>query len=304
MRLLFVFLFIIGIHFNNVGQTFIHFPTDTTIEWKHYRYGCDNQAQCCTNLFLLNYYSGDSLLNGKIWKKYDSKVILNDNPGCGYNALNVLINEDTITKQVKIIPDFAFYFDTLLFDYNWGVGDTVNGYLYSTYGSNNVGPIIDSIKIINIDGKNRKIWYYGGQLPNTDFFIEGLGGNSGFFQNNFGYDLLCIRDSVNCIFMNEYTNFLSPQVAKSDTMCTDTTFHYNSIDEFSANSSINVYPNPFSHTVNLEIKREALYIEVYDLFGKKMLNKKVSSGSLDLSFLNPGVYFLKAGNNTFKLIKL
>lgn len=302
MRLLFVFLFIVGIHFNTIGQTFIHFPTDTTIEWKHYRHACDFEAKCCTNLFLLTSYSGDSLLNGLNWKKYDSKILLDDVPGCVYSTLNVLIHEDTITKQVKIIPDFAFYFDTLLFDYNWGVGDTVNGYLYSFFDSNNKGTVIDSVKTINLLGKTRKIWYF--QNYSNDFFIEGLGGNSGFFQNNFGYDLLCIRDSMNCIFMNEYTNFLSPQVAKSDTMCTDTTFHYNSVDEFSVNRSINVYPNPFSNTINIEVKSEALYIEIYDLFGKKMLNKKVTSGSLDLSFLNAGVYFFKSENTTLKLIKL
>lgn len=63
-------------------------------------------------------------------------------------------------------------------------------------------------------------------------------------------------------------------------------------------SAINLYPNPASSTLNVEIPsqfKEDLTIEVYNVLGKKILSKTISQlkTSLSISNWNDGVYLIK-----------
>lgn len=97
----------------------------------------------------------------------------------------------------------------------------------------------------------------------------------------------------------------SVQTNKDGIMIDDITINlaYGSVEDYDDIQDFSIYPNPFYDNLNIETKNKSVYIEIYDLFGKKLLNKKVESTSVDLSFLNSGVYFLKVHNKTFKIIK-
>lgn len=69
-----------------------------------------------------------------------------------------------------------------------------------------------------------------------------------------------------------------------------------------SDSEILLYPNPVKTNLVVDIPTisDAVILELYDITGKKILDK-TSSGTkivLDLSSLNSGVYFLKARSNT------
>ncbi|TNE78835.1 MAG: T9SS type A sorting domain-containing protein [Bacteroidetes bacterium] len=75
------------------------------------------------------------------------------------------------------------------------------------------------------------------------------------------------------------------------------------------NSSLQVYPNPFSQTVQLQHESELLSVEIRDVTGKRVYQTALTGqkATLDLAILNAGVYYLTvqsaAGTETRKVIK-
>ena len=78
--------------------------------------------------------------------------------------------------------------------------------------------------------------------------------------------------------------------------------------------SLNVYPNPASEILNIEITPSdtgRMLLEVFDLSGKAVINKMVANEplmQLDIEDLAEGAYFLKitqlAGDQVFKIEKI
>jgi len=72
-----------------------------------------------------------------------------------------------------------------------------------------------------------------------------------------------------------------------------------SIDE-KVNQSLNLYPNPTNVVLNFNGTNIFEYIQVIDNHGKVVLENIINSnkGKLDLSYLNRGIYFVKAFSNS------
>ena len=83
-----------------------------------------------------------------------------------------------------------------------------------------------------------------------------------------------------------------------------------SVDEFE-NGSFVVYPNPASDLVTISLKdtyNSISTISVYDVLGKmiiqKMVTESISSETIDLSSVNPGIYFIEVQTeNNVKVVK-
>ncbi|MDR0874352.1 MAG: T9SS type A sorting domain-containing protein [Prevotellaceae bacterium] len=71
-----------------------------------------------------------------------------------------------------------------------------------------------------------------------------------------------------------------------------------------AETTINVYPNPFADYIIVNTQ-SAGNVTIYDLSGKAVLNVHLKNGNnrIDTSALPKGVYVLKQGLNTVKLVK-
>lgn len=76
------------------------------------------------------------------------------------------------------------------------------------------------------------------------------------------------------------------------------------------NAKISYYPNPVTNVLHLDSKEKISEVNVYDLTGKKVLNKnslKNNDNKLDFSGLVRGVYVVKVklngGTKTFQIIK-
>ena len=73
-----------------------------------------------------------------------------------------------------------------------------------------------------------------------------------------------------------------------------------SVEDFSANA-VKLYPNPAKGVVNFSTtSNETLEVSVYDLLGKQVLRAENVQSQLNISSLNPGMYFvnMKQGSNS------
>jgi dTDP-4-dehydrorhamnose reductase len=69
-------------------------------------------------------------------------------------------------------------------------------------------------------------------------------------------------------------------------------------------AEISVYPNPFAESIIVNTTSEGK-VTVYDLSGRVVLSATVQAGEnkINTSTLNKGVYILKQGLNTVKIVK-
>ncbi len=80
------------------------------------------------------------------------------------------------------------------------------------------------------------------------------------------------------------------------------------IEDTEYTSGISVYPNPVSNFVNVSIENtgiSGLTLQVYDILGKLVQTQVITAKttSLNISDLETGIYFVKIGNTTKRLIK-
>ena len=73
------------------------------------------------------------------------------------------------------------------------------------------------------------------------------------------------------------------------------------LNNFSKETSLNVYPNPTKGIINIETK-EALTVYVYDLLGRKVLESKIdeTKNQINLNNLSGGTYLIKTRNEVGK----
>ena len=78
-----------------------------------------------------------------------------------------------------------------------------------------------------------------------------------------------------------------------------------SVNEFD-NIQVNIYPNPTQSKINLSLNfsKEVDY-ELFSPLGKQLMNGTFTSSNeeIDLSNLPSNIYFLKVGNQVFKILK-
>ena len=67
-----------------------------------------------------------------------------------------------------------------------------------------------------------------------------------------------------------------------------------------------VYPNPASDFIKLDMNVSAMNssVEIYDAYGKQVMNVIYTGEVIDISKLTAGVYFVKTGSGTHKFVKM
>jgi hypothetical protein len=78
-----------------------------------------------------------------------------------------------------------------------------------------------------------------------------------------------------------------------------------SVDELNRNiKNINIYPNPVKNTLDLSVLKLSFFeiIAIFNLNGLKVMESEYKE-QINISDLQPGIYFLKFGNKIYKFIK-
>ena len=75
-------------------------------------------------------------------------------------------------------------------------------------------------------------------------------------------------------------------------------------DEFSAEDSFHMYPNPFSEQITFDVK-ESTEVKIFSVDGRLLSRYDLQKGTsnIELGFLNSGVYIVKAGNKSYRIVK-
>jgi hypothetical protein len=182
---------------------------------------------------------------------------------------------DSINKKVYyLIVSGGANKDTLWYDFNLGVGDTLaNTYAYHGYSSTNERGIVSSIDSLTICGRKYKRFNFACQGGFNTSLVEGQGFQDRFFETAF----------IDCPF-EPCTTF-------------DTDFAHCKVDGITEtgpeNPRISLNPNPVAGL--LTIKGEQSLIkrsEVLDSSGRLLL-KQSSDTHIEVGSLSPGLYLLR-----------
>ena len=250
-------------------------------------------GQCGDAAHIQNSYAGDTLIDGFQYKRIQEIFVMTSSNGCCYPPENLgsgFLREDTIAKKVYWRSE-AMAGDTLLYDFDVQVGDTLTGYM----GSCDMTWTVGSIDSILIDLNYRKrINYEVSFDPGIQFsIIEGIG-------STYGLTTCPFVPFEMGIFLSCYTvdgDLLYPPSGADMAACGDLT---SAVDPHMAlgSSPLTCMPNPATDRLVLQcdVSRLPLDVSVVDLTGvvhlRYVLN--MANSAIDISSLSSGVYFLHA----------
>ena len=167
-----------------LAQVYVPFPLENAV-WVGSDFFVSN-AVPQNNYWHFIVKGQDTIINGIAYKKIDKKGIRN--------------NITAIREKDKIIYLREDNKDTILYDFNMQVGDTLNGRIYG-YSLSSRKVMVFAIDSILIDNKYRK--KYRLRVPSSGDYgeiVEGMGCRCGFIPNLVGLDR---GGTLNCHSIND-----------------------------------------------------------------------------------------------------
>jgi hypothetical protein len=295
------------------GQTSVYHPfPDSNAVWI-VRGGCTNSftpscilPQC--EVMTRYEQTNDTIINSKFYHKITSSSSWSCSPPtCTQPCMPVdysehYIREDS-TKRIWELNTF-YMTDTLLYDFNLNVGDTINTMLSNIIGWDYVVQSIDSVWIGNSWRSRYNYSSSGGPESCTQFLIEGIGGGGGLFSPlcalfcfESGNALLCFQHN------NEQYQYPDTCLWMGDT-ATFCNFHV-PVPEIGSEKNTSIFPNPATNQLEIRNAEHGINeIEIYNVTRKKVMQFQIrdspSFTTIDISGLQAGLYFvqLKSSKNS------
>ncbi|WMX12368.1 MULTISPECIES: T9SS type A sorting domain-containing protein [unclassified Aureispira] len=220
-----------------------------------------------------------------------------------YNANNIssglygYLREDTINKKIYFMAPSSTT-ETLFIDYSLNVGDSI---YYTGFDTPAYTKVVH-IDTMFIAQKNRRVLHFEGYGSGNHYlkFVEGVGDYYRGLNMNSSSSVVAGYKYVSQV--NSNTNITCDSI-QSLTNVTN-------IEPISSTSEIKIkhYPIPVTQNLTIEVEnpKKSLYqIEVYNLIGELLLEKKISpNDTLNLETLDAGLYILVLENSqTFKIVK-
>jgi hypothetical protein len=245
----------------------------------------------CQAYYYFQYYSsGDTLINSYNYKKiYKSFVYLTSTgpnspcdpvPPWGYSGYVGALRDDSISKKAFFVFQNESN-DSLLYDYNLNVGDTIKGCI----SINDV--IVTSVDSIIIGSHERKKWNYS----STGFIIQGIGTDAGLIDiiNTGGgtfSSLICVKDSSSTIFTSGHYSEMGCNLI------------YEELNEINSVNNVNCYPNPFYTETSLQTNKlfKNATLTIYNSYGqmvKQIDNLAGQTIIFQRDNLPSGLYFFR-----------
>jgi hypothetical protein len=245
----------------------------------------------------------DTVFNGRYYKEFGLSYFLNV---FGY------IREDSIAKKIYIRPT-ENHQDTneyVMYDFSLEVNDSIELFNIDSWQLVSLGLYtVDSIKLIYIDGIERKKFFltgepyvYPGRNENP-VWIEGIGSIGHFLYPGISVDEMNLGE-LSCFFKDNKHIYQSPKFNSCDIFIIG-------INETKNKNSFEIYPNPFNNNLTIKFNyANKTNIRIINNMGQIVYLKKsiiIDNLDLDLSFLEDNLYILQIFNNemyeTQKIIK-
>jgi len=229
-------------------------------------------------------FSGDTLIDDELWDKFyftsDSNFVVGlTYVGCMQEAGGIVVFMDT-TNVV----------DTL-YNFNLDVGDSV----FYDFGIVGIYLKIETIDSIEIDGQSFKRFYFDepilGFVDINEIWIQGIGSVHG-----------PLFPAYPKAFAQEYPDSLILTCFKIENQVIWDNPNYDacyinivlSVDELHI-SNFKIYPNPAQNQlfITSESGIKINEVNIYNQLGQNVLHQNHYDGSVDVSSLMPGIYFVE-----------
>ena len=305
-NLVLLFFLVYSLHATSQTSTYHPFP-ESNATWCSEEFGGGGPCVYINKIYRLD---GDSVINGVLYQRlshYEYKetrdCISNQMTFYTDNSDTYYIRQDTSLKKIWIRdPYTSQHQDTLMYDFNLLVGDTISR-LNTFWGDNCFNCIVTSIDSVLIGNDYRKRFNYHsscpGYNPSDTSMVEGIGGMHGLLSPPSCFESASWLKEFSQNSTVLYTNSIAP-------------FHYQGCQAFVNVTEINstikskIYPNPFSDQATLEIRElygSDLLLNIFNSIGKLVRSEIISQAitTMDKEELKSGLYFFHLINEKGEL---
>lgn len=260
---------------------------------------------------LFNYTTilGDTLVGTKRYKKvYATNSLKEIVYFLGY------FYEDTLNRKVYVVTDnpddHIITEESLLYDFNIGIGETVDDYYdFRAFSEDHpANSIVISVDSIEIESNYRRIigiQYELFQCENdneikidTTYWIEGIGNTAGFTlplfvpmnAGDYAVDVLA------CVFNGDEVVFTNPHEWHN---CDSVFLQFIPIIDLNSEEKVTVYPQPADQLLNIDLNlgsREGNFtIQILDLSGKLIYRQAYFTADINIPVNNiqTGIYLIR-----------
>jgi hypothetical protein len=248
--------------------------------------------------FTLDQYTiiGDTVVNNhNYYLLYNRPVVKSYYQGYYYSSFPPedtvgYFRNDSLNKKVWMLGNN--WKDTLLYDFDLKIGDTLQPTLLHDTSEILVVDSIDSILVgVNFHRRFHIAVDTSSTYPIDLALIEGVGSISGFMKNIYfhplgqtGHKLACLKDSSGLLYLD--SNYVFG--------CQLATNHNSTSDK---NIPIDIYPNPNSGSFTIEPGDQAITLRLFDSAGRLLWEEEVSPGATPLFHIpGPAGLYLLQGN--------
>ena len=283
------------------GQTNVYHPfPDSNAWWGEMNWWTFwvTQSQGCTVTDEHKLYvAGDTLIGINHYQKlfqygYEWSNTCPSSGTCCYysNIYKGAIRQDTSVKKVYLFYGSS---DTLLYDFNLSVGDTLP-ISFNNPGNNNIVTSIDSVFIGN---NYRKKFHIGSYAS----IIEGIGCDEGLLDYIGGW--FEAGSALHCFHQDNLSYIIRDTIGFG--YVTDSTYDCNldiGIPIITNKESITIYPNPATTTLTLHLQLSIPNSQfiVSDITGREIFHQAINNSiqtTIDVSDWSNGVYIYQLTNN-------
>lgn len=302
--------------FGQSAPNVYHRFEDSSVWRVDYEYHNPYQFPCYINYSFQYYFDGDTTINSLLHKKLYRSSVQTDTLSCpdlsglwadapisGY--MGALLEDSVANKTYFVFENSSV--DSLLFDYNMVLGDTLRGCLpHSFIYSDTV--TVTSVDSVEVNGDYRKRWGFSPvNLPwNVEpIIIQGVGCNMGLFDpiNTYAIDfteryLICYLEDEEVVFSTSHNSIQGCSLVN--------------VSDIPEVSILSAYPNPTTGQVHISLSslESSLTIRVFNCLGELVMEEiRKSVQSFDYQLPDrSGIYFIQLTSadglvRTLKVVK-
>jgi hypothetical protein len=269
--------FLLLVAMSATGQ---NFPTDSAL-WKEWYYDieCLNLPFCYERQYLL---AGDTIIGNKTYNKIFLSIQYFNNPyyDVGYQGA---VYYDNAADKVYWRPANTSQ-DTLLYDFNLSVGDTLpETYIYQIGWGNIIR--IDSIDTVMTSGHTITRYHMDNAGWGSEYILHGIGSTIGFLETI--YPFFESENHLGC-FRNYIDSIYYPDSSLTCDVFTD--IH----ESFATNCSIGIYPNPVKDILNID-NASGFHAQLFSITGLLISETEIKNEHFELKLKDvpEGMYFLR-----------